>query len=137
MRIEQFKKCIRRLMVTFNQVNRSVEIMNGNSIQMRMFSGTVKRELKMELLWPYMLNAMKINSLKPQSSKRLLRIIRQLPTICWVSARTWDRVRLIEALISFTESRMFKVQIHGTLRDASTVSQPQKKCNQITISENQ
>lgn len=76
MRIELFKKCIRKLTETFSQESRKTEIMNGNSTQMLMFSDMVKRELKMELLWLYMPNAMKMFSQKPQSSKRLLRIIK-------------------------------------------------------------
>jgi hypothetical protein len=44
MKIEVFKICIKRLMVTFNQENRKTEIMNGNSTQMLMFSDMVKRE---------------------------------------------------------------------------------------------
>jgi len=73
---EQSKKCTRRLMEISNQESKRTEIMNGNSTQMPTFSDMVKRELKMELLWLYMLNAMIINSQKLQLSRRLLKTIR-------------------------------------------------------------
>jgi hypothetical protein len=53
-------------MVTFNQENRKTEITNGNSTQMHMFSDMVRRELRMELQWLYMLRDMKTNSQKQQ-----------------------------------------------------------------------
>lgn len=87
MKIEVFKICIRRLMVTFNQENRKIEIMNGNSTQMLMFSDMVKRELKMEQQWHFMLNDMKINSQKQLSLKRLLKTIELLPKISSVYQR--------------------------------------------------
>jgi len=87
MMIEQSKKCIRKLTETFNQESKRIEIMNGNSTQMPTFSDTVKRGLKMELLWLYMLNAMKMYSLKLQLSKRLLRAIRQWHKIYSVNQR--------------------------------------------------
>ena len=87
MKIEQFKKCIRRLMETFNQVNRRIEIMNGNLIQMLIYSGMVKRELKMEQQWLYMPNAMKINSLKLLSSKRQLKTTKQFHKIFSVNLK--------------------------------------------------
>jgi hypothetical protein len=71
------KKCTRKLTETSNQESKRIEIMNGNSIQTLMFSDMVKRESKMELQWLYMLSDMKINSQKPQLSRRLLKIIRQ------------------------------------------------------------
>jgi len=77
-KIEVSKICIRRLTVTFNQENRKIEITNGNSTQMLMFSDMVKRELRMEQPWLFMLNDMKINSQKPQSLKRLLKTIELL-----------------------------------------------------------
>jgi hypothetical protein len=87
MKIEVFKTCTRKLTETFNQENRRIEIMNGNSTQMLMFSDMVKRELRMVLPWPFMLNDMKINSQKPQLLKRLLKTIELLLKIFLVYQR--------------------------------------------------
>ena len=73
-----FRKCTRRLTVTFNQENKRIEIMNGNSTQLVMFSDMAKRELRMVLLWHYTPRDTKINSQKLQLLRRLLKIIEQL-----------------------------------------------------------
>jgi len=78
MMIEPFKKCIKRPMVTSNQESKRIGIMNGNSTQLLMFSDMVRRELKTELLWLFMLNDMKMHSQKQPLLKRLLKTKRQL-----------------------------------------------------------
>lgn len=132
-----FKKCTRKLTETSSQESKRIEIMNGNSIQMPTFSDMVKREQKMELLWPYMPSDTKINSQKPQSSKRLLKTIRQQPKIFLDNQRTQVRVKLIGDPISFMVLRMFKVPIHGMPPDVFMVNQMPEKFYQTMTLENQ
>lgn len=89
--IEQSRRCTRRPMETFNQVNRKTEIMNGNSTLMATFLDMVKRELKMELLWLSMLRDMITNSLKQPSLRRLLKIIELLLKTFLAYQRIWDK----------------------------------------------
>lgn len=103
---------------------------------MLMFSDMVKRELRMEQPWLFMLNDMKINSQKPQSLKRLLKTIELLLKTFLVNQRIQDKVKLTEDQISFMELRMFKVTILGMLLDAFTENHRQEKSSQITILEN-
>ena len=131
------RTCTRRPMVTFNQENRKIGIMNGNSTQMVMFSDMVKRELRMVLLWHSMLKGTKTNSQRLQSLRRPSRTTEQSLKISSDNQRIWDKAKPIEALTSFTVSKMFKVTILGMPLDASTVNQAKEKCSQMLILEDQ
>lgn len=133
MKIRQFRRCTRRPTETFNQVNRKTETTNGNSTLMATFSDMVKRELKMELPWLFMLRDMKTNSQKQPSLRRLLKIIELLLKTFLANQRIWDKVKQIEELISFMASKTFKVTTHGMLLDASTVNQTKRRFSQTMI----
>lgn len=130
------KTCTRRLMATFNQENKRIETTSGNLTQLVMSSVMEKRELKMELLWHFMLKGTKTNSQKLPLSKRRLKIIEQLLKTFSVNQRIWDKVKPVEDPILFMESRMFKVIIHGMLPGAFTENQKPGRFFQMLISAN-
>ena len=85
----------------------------------------------------YITRETKNNSPKPLSSKKLLKTKKLSHQIFLALPRTLDRDRKIEEQISSTELKMFKALTHGMLQDASTASQPNKKCFQTRILEGQ
>lgn len=129
--------CTGKLMETMLLENKRTETTTGNSIQQSTDLVSVRRKFWTELPLLFIMRDMMNNSQKLSSSKKLLKIIKQLHLTCLDTLRISVKAKLIEELNSYMVLRMWQVETIGMLPDVFMESQLKKKCNQIMIWANQ
>lgn len=113
--------------------SRSRGTINGNSTHRNIATVMAKRKFLMEQPWHSITRDLARNTPKLLSSRKLLKITKQSPTTCSARVRISAKVKLTEAVTSFTALRMSREMILGMQPDAFTESQMKSKSSLTTI----